>query len=102
MSDHVANELESIAYNIESNFKNRSYRDFLKLALIHTIKIVGRRDFAKKGPRTAPLFDDLSSRSSVPIFQNKVKRMLIEMETLVLAILSEFGKGPHFANLIKP
>lgn len=78
----VAVELESIAFNIESYIKNRAQKDFLKLALIHTVKIVGRRDFMKRGVGTTGLFNDLPSRSAVPIFQNKVTRMLMEMEKL--------------------
>lgn len=79
---YVAAELESIAFNIESYIKNLAQNDFLKLALIHTVKIVGRRDFTTRGVGTIGLFNDLPSRSAVPIFQNKVTRMLMEMEKL--------------------
>ena len=78
----VADELESIAFNIESYIKDCVQKDFLKLALIHTVKIVGRRDFTTRGVGKADLFNNLQSRSAVPIFKNKVTRMLMEMEKL--------------------
>jgi len=82
IGDYVANELESIAFNIELHVKNRDHKNFLKLALIHTLKIVGRRDFTVRKDKTATLFEDLSTRSAIPIFQNKVNRMLMDMEKL--------------------
>jgi len=82
IGDYIANEIDSIACNIESYISNRSHKNFLKLALIHTIKLIGRRDFTEKMLKSKSLFDHLPSRSSIPIFEKKVKRMLLGMTTL--------------------
>ncbi len=82
IGDYVAKELDSINCNIESYITNRSHKNFLKLALIHTIKLIGRRDFTEKRLKSSSLFDDLPSRSAIPMFEKKVKRMLFEMTTL--------------------
>ncbi|MFC1739135.1 DNA methyltransferase [Planctomycetota bacterium] len=82
IGDYIADELDSIACNIESYLATRSHKLFLKLALIHTIKLVGRRDFTRKSLKSKSLFDDVPSRSAIPMFKNKVKRMLLQMATL--------------------
>lgn len=78
----LAREINGIYRNIKSCELPYAYTDFLKLALIHTIKIVGRRDFKENEDTTSLLFDDMPARSAIPLFRNKLRRMLEDNKTL--------------------
>ncbi len=78
----LATEINNIYCNTKSCQLPRTYKDFLKLALIHTVKIVGRRDFTENEDTTGLLFDDMPARSAIPLFRNKVRRMLEDNKTL--------------------
>lgn len=100
LGEEVAFELGSLAHNIESRVPEEEYRDFFKVAFLHTFKLVGRRDFRSSRDKSAPeirLFDDVSelaveqplfSQSTdeqhvvLPLFMKKVRRMRRGLSTL--------------------
>jgi DNA modification methylase len=76
----VAREVNSIFQNIKASPLRRAETDFLKLALIHTVKIIGRRDFIRQeSGDKGGLFGEVPARSAIPLFQNKAKKMLYEI-----------------------
>jgi len=82
----VANEINSIFENIVNSDLSGAEKDFLKLALIHTVKIVGRRDFTKHEVSTQSILfkqaDELPRPSVLPLFETKVNKMLREIEEI--------------------
>jgi len=76
----VANELNGIFKNIGASGLPRAEKEFLKLALVHTIKIIGRRDFTRKvNIEQRPLFDEAPMQTALHLFEGKVKKMLSEI-----------------------
>ncbi len=73
----VANEINCIFENIVASELPHTEKDFLKLALIHTIKIIGRRDFTRNvNDAQKILFDEVPMHTALPLFEGKVKKML--------------------------
>ncbi len=85
IGEDVAKEINGINQNIVGSKLACAEKDFLKLALIHTIKMVGRRDFTRNLGSTQELFkeaDELSRVSILPLFVAKVNKMLREIEEI--------------------
>ncbi len=74
LGTQISHEINSIVESISISTRNSSLKHFFELALIHSIKIVGRRDFeSKKNWETA---------SIIPIFTRKAKKMIREISSL--------------------
>lgn len=52
LGSHPAAEVEGLASAID-DIEDAAYRDFFRLALIHSLKMVGRRDFGGYAPKSA-------------------------------------------------
>ncbi|MFW9903919.1 MAG: DNA methyltransferase [Candidatus Thorarchaeota archaeon] len=70
----ISHEINSIAECISVNSQNVSFKHFFELALIHAIKIVGRRDFEER--------KNWETASIIPIFVRKTRRMIREISSL--------------------
>jgi DNA modification methylase len=76
----ISHEVNALFDSISSHVQKTLVKRFFELALIHSIKIVGRRDFeSKKNWETA---------SIIPIFKRKAKKMIQEISLLPMS--SEF------------
>jgi len=76
----MANEINCIFENIVTCKLPRPEKDFLKLALIHTVKIIGRRDFTRNvNIAQKTLFDEVPMHTALPLFEGKVNKMLTEI-----------------------
>jgi len=91
LGPRISSEVSKIAANIERLDAGEGYGDFFKLALIHSIKMVGRRDFRKrlssKDQSSMTAFFQTDSvhppgPSIVPSFNSKVNAMIRQMVTL--------------------
>lgn len=87
----VSLEVSKIAANIDQLEGQSEYRDFFRLALIHSIKIIGRRDFKGRLPaRNQSTLLEFGGADSVvppgssilPSFKKKVDLMITQMATL--------------------
>jgi DNA modification methylase len=67
----ISHEINSIFESISNTSKDPHSKRFFELALIHTIKIVGRRDFESR--------ENWKMASILPIFIRKVNKMIREM-----------------------
>jgi DNA modification methylase len=107
LGQRISLEISKIAANIDKLSIGTEYEDFFKLALIHSVKIVGRRDF--KGRilsknqssitnfmKNAPVFP--SGASIIPLFKKKVNMMIKQMATLPISpvYVTEFVLGSNF------
>ena len=70
----ISHEINSLVESISISSKNPSFNHFFELALIHSIKIVGRRDFEEK--------ENWKEASIIPIFKRKSKKMTREISSL--------------------
>ncbi len=70
----ISHEINSIVESISINSQNSSFKRFFELALIHAIKIVGRRDFENK--------ENWKVASIIPIFERKARKMIREISSL--------------------
>lgn len=74
LGSKISSEINSLVESIRVISPNSEIKHFFELALIHAIKIVGRRDFElKKNWETASL---------IPIFIRKANKMIKEISTL--------------------
>ena len=80
LGSKISLEINSLVESISISSENSSFDHFFKLALIHSIKIVGRRDFEEK--------DKWKNASIIPIFKRKSKKMTRE--------ISSIPKSPKF------
>jgi len=94
LGKRMALEISEIAANIEQLDSDIEYKDFFKLALIHAIKMVGRRDF--RGRKSTKIQSSitafLDSKSALPlgtsivsIYKRKIDSMLKEMASLPIS-----------------
>jgi DNA modification methylase len=70
----ISHEINSILGYISVYSQTTSFKQFFELALIHAIKIVGRRDFEER--------KNWKNASIIPIFTRKVKKMIREISSL--------------------
>lgn len=108
----VSLEVSKITANIEYLEDETEYRDFFRLALIHAIKIVGRRDFkgrsssknqssitefVQTGPALPP------GPSILPRFKRKVNLMIRQMATLPVSTkyVPKFVLGSNFKTFME-
>ncbi len=91
LGPRISAEIEQVAYNIDELKEENEYRDFFKLALIHSIKLVGRRDFKAriKGidqtnlTAFSPSEITLPAGASIlPLFLEKIRKMKEQMSSL--------------------
>jgi DNA modification methylase len=81
----IADDVNGLLSNIQDLDATQPYKAFFKLALIHTIKIIGRRDFSsERRSSTGDLFSlHEAPRESVrSLFQKKVRNMAFQMTAL--------------------
>lgn len=71
ISDEINSLFTSISY---INSKNQRCQNFFQLALVHAIKIVGRRDFEEKS--------SWQDASIIPIFVRKINKMIQQISSL--------------------
>ena len=74
LGSKISHEINSIAESITINSQNPSFKRFFELALIHAIKIVGRRDFEER--------KNWRDASIIPIFVRKAEKMIREISSL--------------------
>ncbi len=84
----LADEIEKLAWKVD-RIKEDAFRDFFRLTLIHSVKIVGRRDFrgyAKRGAQaTLGSFEEGQGGrgpSIMPLFAERTRKMIKENGTL--------------------
>ena len=70
----ISDEINLLNQHINAEIDVESIKNFFKLALIHSIKIVGRRDFEQR--------KNWKKASILPIFENKVRRMAKKVSSL--------------------
>jgi hypothetical protein len=70
----ISAEINSIVESISEISQNSYFKHFFELALIHAIKIVGRRDFETKL--------NWQKASITPIFERKARKMIREISSL--------------------
>ena len=70
----ISHEINSIAECISLSSTTPPLREFFELALIHAIKIVGRRDFEER--------KNWRDASIIPIFVRKAKKMIRDISSL--------------------
>ncbi len=70
----ISHEINSLIESISINSQKIPFRQFFELALIHSIKIVGRRDFELK--------KNWKYASIIPIFERKARKMIQEISSL--------------------
>lgn len=70
----ISHEINSIVESISINSQNSCFKRFFELALIHAIKMVGRRDFETK--------INWKNASIIPIFERKARKMIREISSL--------------------
>lgn len=83
LGSSISNEINSIFAMISTISKELSFKQFFELALIHSIKIVGRRDFEIKNKNI----------SIIPIFERKASKMIREISSL--------PRSPKFTPVFK-
>jgi hypothetical protein len=81
----ISHEINAISEVTSLVSQTPSFKQFFELALIHAIKIVGRRDFEER--------KNWKDASIIPIFLRKVKKMIREISTL--------PKDPKFLPVFK-
>ncbi|MFX0209222.1 MAG: DNA methyltransferase [Candidatus Hodarchaeota archaeon] len=81
----ISHEINSLFESILINSRKTAFRQFFELALIHSIKIVGRRDFEFK--------KNWKKASILPIFERKARKMIREISSL--------PKNPKFIPVFK-
>ena len=74
LGDQISHEINKINSIIKTVINRPSIRSFFELALIHVIKIVGRRDFESR--------KDWYNRSIVPMFERKCSKMIKSVNSL--------------------
>lgn len=83
IGNDVANEVNCLYENISTSGMSNNEKSFLKLALIHTVKIIGRRDFTASTHRNDDiLFKEIPNITILHLFEGKVKKMLSEINTI--------------------
>ncbi|MHA2175870.1 MAG: DNA methyltransferase, partial [Candidatus Hodarchaeales archaeon] len=89
LGEKISQEINILNHCIQSETFNKKLRNFFKLALIHSIKIVGRRDFEQR--------KDWKSASLLPIFKSKVNKMAKKISSLPdkVSIKPEFYIGSN-------
>ncbi|MFX0123990.1 MAG: DNA methyltransferase [Candidatus Hodarchaeota archaeon] len=70
----ISHEINSLTESISISSQDSAFKQFFELALIHAIKIVGRRDFEEK--------ENWTDASIIPIFERKTRRMIREISSL--------------------
>lgn len=81
---NVANEINTVTSNIRGLKATQSYKNFFRLALIHSIKIAGRRDFPADTDSNGlflPLAG-IAEESLRGILQKKIRKMIEQMHEL--------------------
>lgn len=88
LGERSAADVERLAWRV-SEISEPKYRDFFLLALIHSVKILGRRDFEDDGRRISQLTlgsfagePTMSGTSIAPLFAQKTRKMIAENSTL--------------------
>jgi DNA modification methylase len=91
LGTRISTEVEQLAYNIDALNEESEYKDFFKLALIHSIKLVGRRDFDARisavDQTNLTAFSSSGANlpagaSILPLFVEKVRKMKEQMLSL--------------------
>ncbi|MHA2247448.1 MAG: DNA methyltransferase [Candidatus Hodarchaeales archaeon] len=85
LGSKISHEINTLLESISNSLKDSSVKHFFDLALIHSIKIVGRRDFELK--------ENWKNASILPIFIGKVKKMIRQ--------ISSIPKDPKFVPEFK-
>jgi hypothetical protein len=70
----ISDEINRLNQHINTEIIEEHTKNFFKLALIHSIKIVGRRDFEDR--------INWKKASILPVFENKVKKMIKKVSSL--------------------
>lgn len=85
---NVANEINTVASNIARLKGTQSYKNFFRLALIHSIKIAGRRDFPADSDSNGLFlpFEGIADESLRGILQKKIRKMIEQMHELPAAV----------------
>jgi DNA modification methylase len=87
LGSQVALEIDTVIENIQNLETTRAYKDFFRLAAIHSIKIIGRRDFVERDDDNGnglELFEGgaLPRYAFVATMRKKVRKMIEQMSTL--------------------
>lgn len=85
LGSKISHEINSLLECISIGLKNSSVKHFFELALVHSVKIVGRRDFELK--------ENWKNASILPIFIRKAKKMIRQ--------ISSIPKDPQFVPEFK-